>query len=209
VPEPERAGLLVDFGGVLTTNVFESFAAFAEEEGLPRDHIADAFRNQPEPRELLFELELGQLDARSSSRASPRRSAWRPTAPTGLATRLFAHSGPDDAMLAAVRAAKRAGVRTGLISNSWGDALEYDRDGFADLFDGWVISHEVGLRKPDPAIYGSAPRRSGCRPRRASSSTTSAATSSRRRRSAWRRSATRAPTRRSRSSSSCSGVALR
>jgi epoxide hydrolase-like predicted phosphatase len=52
-----------------------------------------------------------------------------------------------------VRAAKRAGVRTGLISNSWGDALEYDRDAFVDLFDGWVISHEVGLRKPDPAIY--------------------------------------------------------
>jgi FMN phosphatase YigB (HAD superfamily) len=70
-------------------------------------------------------------------------------------------------------------VRTGLISNSWGDALEYDRDAFADLFDGWVISHEVGLRKPDPAIYVLGARRSGCRPRRASSSTTSAATSSR------------------------------
>ena len=27
-------GLLVDFGGVLTTNVFDSFKAFCEKEGL-------------------------------------------------------------------------------------------------------------------------------------------------------------------------------
>jgi hypothetical protein len=81
VPEPERAGLLVDFGGVLTTNVFASFAAFAEEEGLPRDHIADAFRNQPEPRELLFQLELGKLDAQAFEPRFAEAIGWRPTAP--------------------------------------------------------------------------------------------------------------------------------
>ena len=151
--ERRRTGLLVDFGGVLTTNVFASFAAFCEEEGLPRDHVKDAFRSSPEPRQLLFELELGQL---SAAEFEPRFAAaigLPDDRADDLATRLFAHSGPDEAMLAAVRAAKRAGVRTGLISNSWGDALQYDRDAFADLFDGWVISHEVGLRKPDPAIY--------------------------------------------------------
>jgi epoxide hydrolase-like predicted phosphatase len=51
-----------------------------------------------------------------------------------------------------VRAAKRAGVRTGLISNSWGSG-RYDRDEFPSLFDGVVISGEVGVRKPDPRIY--------------------------------------------------------
>ena len=133
--------------------MFASFARFAEEEGLPSDHIADAFRNQPEPRQLLFELELGQLDAATFERRFAAAIGLGEDRADGLAGRLFAHSGPDEAMLAAVRAAKRAGVRTGLISNSWGEALVYDRDAFADLFDGWVISHEVGLRKPDPAIY--------------------------------------------------------
>jgi epoxide hydrolase-like predicted phosphatase len=164
VPEPERAGLLVDFGGVLTTNVFESFATFAEEEGLPRDHIADAFRNQPEPRQLLFELELGHLGAAEFEQRFAAAIGLAPDRADGLATRLFAHSGPDDAMLDAVRAAKRAGVRTGLISNSWGEALVYDRDSFADLFDGWVISHEVGLRKPDPEIYVLGAERIGLPP---------------------------------------------
>ena len=160
----ERTGLLVDFGGVLTTNVFESFAAFCEEEGLPRDHVKDAFRSSPVPRQLLFELELGQLSAAAFEPRFAEAIGLPADRADDLATRLFAHSGPDDAMLAAVRAAKRAGVRTGLISNSWGDALQYDRDAFADLFDGWVISHEVGLRKPDPAIYVLGAERIGLPP---------------------------------------------
>jgi hypothetical protein len=32
-----RDGLLVDFGGVLTTNVFDSFADFCRDEGMPPD----------------------------------------------------------------------------------------------------------------------------------------------------------------------------
>jgi epoxide hydrolase-like predicted phosphatase len=59
---------------------------------------------------------------------------------------------PDEAMLAAVRNAKLRGVRTGLISNSWGKG-RYDRTQFPELFDGVVISGEVGLRKPAEEIY--------------------------------------------------------
>ena len=150
---PAREGLLVDFGGVLTTDVFASFAAFCAEEGLAPDHVARAFRSEPEPRELLFELELGRLSAEDFEPRFAAAIGLDPSRGPGLAGRMFAHSGPDEAMLSAVAAARRAGVRTGLISNSWGTALEYDRDRFTELFDGWVISHEVGLRKPDPAIY--------------------------------------------------------
>jgi epoxide hydrolase-like predicted phosphatase len=69
-----------------------------------------------------------------------------------LISRLFAGMRPDDEMLAAVRAARGAGVRTGLISNSWG-AGSYDRALLDELFDGVVISGEVGIRKPEPRIY--------------------------------------------------------
>jgi epoxide hydrolase-like predicted phosphatase len=65
---------------------------------------------------------------------------------------------PDEAMLAGVRAARAAGLRTGLLSNSWSVA-DYDRRLLGELFDAWVISAEVGLRKPDPAIYALAAER--------------------------------------------------
>ena len=55
-------------------------------------------------------------------------------------------------MVAAVRAARSAGIATGLISNSWG-TTRYPRELLADLFDGIVISGEVGIRKPAPRIY--------------------------------------------------------
>jgi putative hydrolase of the HAD superfamily len=156
-----RKGLLVDFGGVLTTNVFESFATFCEAEGLPPERVAHAFRNEPEPRQLLFDLELGRLPAEQFAPRFAASIGLAPERAEGVVERLFANSTADEAMLAAVAAAKRAGIRTGLISNSWGEALKYDRDAFPDLFDTWVISHEVGLRKPDPEIYALAVERLG------------------------------------------------
>jgi putative hydrolase of the HAD superfamily len=66
-------------------------------------------------------------------------------------------------MLDAVRRAKAAGVRTGLISNSWGHGA-YDRSTFPDLFDGVVISGEVGLHKPQPEIFELGAERVGLAP---------------------------------------------
>jgi putative hydrolase of the HAD superfamily len=43
-------GLLVDFGGVLTTNVFESFRAFCAEEGLDPAAIKRLLREDALPR---------------------------------------------------------------------------------------------------------------------------------------------------------------
>jgi len=73
-----------------------------------------------------------------------------------LKVRLFSRAGPDEAMIGAVRAARAAGVPTGLISNSWGGNYGeggYQREMFDELFDTVVISGEVGLRKPQPEIY--------------------------------------------------------
>jgi putative hydrolase of the HAD superfamily len=66
-------------------------------------------------------------------------------------------------MIGAVRAHKAAGHPTGLISNSWGRGI-YDDDMIAELFDAVVISGEVGLHKPDPAIYLLACERLGVEP---------------------------------------------
>jgi epoxide hydrolase-like predicted phosphatase len=151
----ELRGLLVDWGGVLTTDVFASFAAFCAAEGLPPDTVRDRFREDPAARELLAGLETGAL---AMEDFEPRFAALLGVAPERLAERLFGAIGPDDTMIGAVRAARAAGLRTGLLSNSW-SVDDYDRDQLDELFDAWVISGEVGLRKPDPAIYALAAER--------------------------------------------------
>ena len=57
----DRHGLIVDFGGVLTTDVFASFRVFCEAEGLPPHTVRDRFLSDPEARELLAGLETGAL----------------------------------------------------------------------------------------------------------------------------------------------------
>jgi putative hydrolase of the HAD superfamily len=142
-------GLLVDYGGVLTTSLFESFRSFCELAGIASDAIADRFREDPAARELLIDLETGRL---AEPDFEQRFAAMLGVPPEGLIDGLFAGSQPDEAMLGAVVRARESGIRTGLVSNSWG-ARRYDRPRLAELFDGIVISGEVGIRKPAPEIY--------------------------------------------------------
>ena len=61
----------------------------------------------------------------------------------------------------------RPRLKTGILSNSADGARreEERRYRFTDLVDDVVYSHEVGLAKPDPAIFELACRRLGVRPR--------------------------------------------
>jgi putative hydrolase of the HAD superfamily len=67
-------------------------------------------------------------------------------------------------MLNAVRKARESGLRTALLSNSWGNRDSYAFEHFDTLFDAVVISGEVGMRKPDPGIYALAAREVGVPP---------------------------------------------
>jgi epoxide hydrolase-like predicted phosphatase len=157
----DRDGLIVDYGGVLTTDVFASFEAFCAAEGLPPDTVRDRFREDPEARALLADLETGALTV---AEFEPRFAALLEVESAQLIGRLFGGMAADEAMLDGVRACRRAGARTALLSNSWGDALAYDPALLEELFDAWVISSEVGLRKPDPAVYELAAERIGLAP---------------------------------------------
>ena len=144
-------GLLVDFGGVLTTNVFQSFKQFAEAEGLPRDTVKRAFKEDREALALLRRLEKGELTHEEFEPQFAERIGVTNT--EGLVGRLFGGVGPDERMLDAVRRAGDAGICTGLISNSWGEGLSYDMSLLDELFEAIVISGDVGMHKPEPAIY--------------------------------------------------------
>ena len=63
-------------------------------------------------------------------------------------------------MVDAVRSAQRGGLRTALVSNSWG-VHRYPHDMFDELFDGVVISGEEGMRKPSTRMYELGVERAG------------------------------------------------
>jgi epoxide hydrolase-like predicted phosphatase len=155
-------GLIVDFGGVLTTNVFDSFRAFGEAEGLDPLTVKRAFREDPEALGLLRELERGDIEVEDFEPRFGERIGVADT--DGLVGRLFGGVGPDERMLDAVRRAGEAGICTGLISNSWGAGLSYDMSLLDELFEAIVISGDVGMHKPEPAIYMLGAERLGLRP---------------------------------------------
>jgi epoxide hydrolase-like predicted phosphatase len=156
----EYTGLLIDYGGVLTTDLFDSFRAFCEVEGLEPEAIGQSFRRDPSCRDLLIGLETGKLD---EEEFEARFAEILGVSAPGLIERLMADSRPNEEMVAAVKNARGQGIRTGLISNSWG-TRRYDRDQLSELFDGVVISGEVGIRKPAPEIYELGAREIGLEP---------------------------------------------
>jgi len=157
----ERTALLVDWGGVLTTNLFASFGEFCREAGLAPDALVQAFAGNREFRDTLIAFEEGKIDEPVFEQ---RFGGLLGVDHVGLIDGLFARVGPDMAMLAAVRNARAAGIRTGLISNSWG-TRRYDRALLEELFHGVVISGEEGIRKPAPEMYVLGAQRAGADPR--------------------------------------------
>jgi putative hydrolase of the HAD superfamily len=149
--------LVVDFGGVLTTPLQAAMVAFAEDVGIDLQHLARAALGGYMGSEdsLVFGFETGRISEEEFSTALAgrlREYSGAEIDPDGLVTRIFGSLTLEETMLGAVAAARAAGLKTALLSNSWGTTL-YPRERLDPLFDVVVISGEVGLRKPDPAIF--------------------------------------------------------
>jgi epoxide hydrolase-like predicted phosphatase len=155
--ENGRTALLIDWGGVLTTNLFASFHDYCVRMEIDPAELGGRFRADPEFRELLISLEKGTMPEPEFER---RFAAILGVDSDGLIDGLFAGVQPDVAMVEAVRAAHDAGVRTALVSNSWG-VHRYPHDLFSEIFDGVVISGEVGTRKPAKRMYELGAERAG------------------------------------------------
>jgi epoxide hydrolase-like predicted phosphatase len=157
------SALVVDFGGVLTTSIWPAFDMFGRAEGLGEGAVRELFRTRPEALADLRLLETGEVEPADFERRFAQHLGLGPERAEGLIDRLFAGLGPDEEMLQAVRAAKRSGLRTGLISNSWGTTI-YGSDVLDGMFDVVVISGEVGMHKPQPEIYLLCAERLGVEP---------------------------------------------
>jgi putative hydrolase of the HAD superfamily len=157
--------LLVDYGGVLTSPPAESFRRWLERDRLDPARFRELVRGwlaADAPANIAHDLETGRLTAAEFERRLTDhlvRADGTTADATGLLARMFADFRPEPSMVDSVRRLHASGVRTALVSNSWG--FDYPRDGWSELFDAVVISGEVGLRKPEPAVYLLAAERVG------------------------------------------------
>jgi putative hydrolase of the HAD superfamily len=158
MPGAAYDAVLFDFGGVLTTPVWDSFAAFCRDEGLDPDAVKDLFRNDPEALQDLRGLETGALTEDEFERKFGARLGLENH--ERLIDSMFSGMKPMDSMVRAVRELRASGLKTGLISNSW-SVDHYDRDLLGELFDDAVISAEVQMHKPNREIYELACERIG------------------------------------------------
>lgn len=154
-------GLVVDWGGVLTGDLGPVVRDWAREDGIDLDAYYGIMRDwfgEPVGAEArlnpIHALERGEMtvpDFEEQLAEALTERTGRDHDAAGLLERMFAKFEHAPDMAALVRRARVSGLRTGLLSNSWGN--DYPRDGWDEMFDVVVISGEVGMRKPEPGIF--------------------------------------------------------
>lgn len=153
--------MITDWGGVMTNPLVETVMAWLQADGIDRASyrtvmrawIAQAYDASHDTNPIRA-LERGECTEAEFERLLAEqliRSDGGPVQPDGLLAKMFAASVFDEGMHDLMRAARRAGLHTALLSNSWGDI--YPRHLFPELFDAVVISAEVGMRKPEQRIF--------------------------------------------------------
>ena len=163
----ELTTLVVDFGGVLTTSMRESFTQFVTSEDVDGEHLTTVLFADYGEGTLVHGIETGRITMEQFERelaGKLRTKSGDPVAAEGLVRRMFQGARADTRMIEAVRRARESGLKTGLLSNSWGNRDSYEFEHFDTLFDAVVISGEVGLRKPEPEIYAMTARDLGVPP---------------------------------------------
>jgi putative hydrolase of the HAD superfamily len=150
-----RAGLVLDFGGVLTTPLLPAVLNFEQREGLAKGACITALYLDEEGTRRTHELERGAITQDQWNEAAAARLG---VAPDNLMGRIFADLRPEPLMINAAAAARRAGIKVGILSNSVGLAPWNLYDGYDldALYDAVVISEHHGMRKPDPEIFQAA-----------------------------------------------------
>jgi epoxide hydrolase-like predicted phosphatase len=151
-------GLIVDWGGVLTMPIHTAIAGWLRATGVDRDHYGAVVGRWVDPAEAeispIHRLERGEITVEDFEHLLSEALAAEgsPVEAAGLVGTMFADLAIyEDSMTSLVTRAHAAGIRTGLLSNSWGN--DYDRSDWHEMFDAVVISGEVGMRKPEREIF--------------------------------------------------------
>jgi putative hydrolase of the HAD superfamily len=153
--------IITDFGGVLTTPLFEAFAHVQEQHGIPLEALGKAMVRVAQDRgeNPLYGLERGELAEREFLGllgSALEAELGRAVEMEGFADGYFDRLEPNEEFVAELRRIKEAhGLRLAILTNNvrewegrWRAMLPGD-----DIFDLVVDSAFVGMRKPEPGIY--------------------------------------------------------
>lgn len=159
--------VIFDFGGVFIDSPFAVLSDVARERGVSPDDLALGLfgRYDIDEEHPWHRLERGELsleDARRDIMAANVDAGGISFDPFELLSAL-ADGGVRDEMVSYCRSLGRRGFVTGLLTNNASEFADFWRPliPLDELFDDVVDSSEVGLRKPDPAIYLLAMERLG------------------------------------------------
>jgi putative hydrolase of the HAD superfamily len=155
-------GVITDWGGVLTSPILATVRAWIEADDIDwksyrtvmKSWVSQAY-DADGGSNPIHALERGECSAAEFERilaAQLFRIDGGTVVAEGLLQRMFAASVRVPAMYDLIRTLRGAGLRTAMLSNSWG-CDEYPRADFPGLFDAVVISGEVGMRKPEEGIF--------------------------------------------------------
>ncbi|HUY44586.1 MAG TPA: HAD family phosphatase [Streptosporangiaceae bacterium] len=156
--------VITDWGGVMTNPLPETVRAWIDADAIDyqsytavmRAWVAGAYEagadGEVNPIHALERGECTIEDFEQRLATLIVRRDGGPVTAAGLLARMFAATAICDPMHDVLRACRDAGLRTALLSNSWGVA-DYPRHLFPGLFDAVVISAEVGMRKPEERIF--------------------------------------------------------
>ena len=166
-------GVITDWGGVLTNPLPVTVGAWLDAEQIDKERYRQVMRSWVDQaygadggENPIHALERGEGDPAEFERrlaAELVRTDGGEVPAAGLLGRMFSGTLAAPQMHDLMRALRRAGIRTCLLSNSWGTG-DYPRDIFPEMFDAWVISGEVGMRKPEERIFLLAAQRLGLPP---------------------------------------------
>ncbi|MEV0291980.1 HAD family phosphatase [Nocardia sp. NPDC050710] len=162
--QPATAALF-DFGGVLTSSIFEAFEALGTSLGCDPRLPLRVLSEDTVARTLLVDHEEGRINERAFERgfAACLRVRGVDVDGAGLVRRIQSGMHADKDMIQLVADVRAAGFRVGLLSNSLGDDCYagFDLDA---MFDAVTISGEIGVRKPSRRAYAIACARLGTAP---------------------------------------------
>lgn len=158
-------GVIFDVGGVLVESPFVAALRWRDELGIPDEVMGIMFAEYaslPEPGAdppMWHRVETGhlELDTFVTTVREQFASHLKPDHPAmrlrGADFNVFRDAGAHWPMIHAARDLRRAGLRTAILTNNVKEWAEW-RDVIAlEHFEVVVDSSEVGLRKPDPAIW--------------------------------------------------------
>jgi putative hydrolase of the HAD superfamily len=162
MPPRLYSGLIMDFAGVLTSNMVQVYDYFELVEGVKQYTVLRGWTD-PRGKELYRRLELGEI---SQAQWNIEFGGLIGVPADNLMGRLLEDLTPAHSVLRVVKDAREAGIRTAVLSNSLGRTPHdpYAPYSLEEHFDVVVLSDEVGLRKPDPRIFELTAKRLGLPP---------------------------------------------